>query len=240
MIKNYQHILFDLDHTLWDFDKNSKEALEELYFKKVETQKLRENTLGNFDTFYKVYYQYNDKYWELYRKGKVDKQTVRNNRFFDTLKDFSIPDMDLAIFLADEYLKISPYKTNLVPGTIELLNYLKDKYDMHIITNGFNEVQYIKLKHSKLENYFDKIITSEEAGVNKPDPQIFDFSLQKIKTKNQHCIMVGDSFTSDIMGARNAGIDQIFFKDKRYFPNEKIEEDATFKVSELKTIKLIL
>ena len=239
MIKSYQHILFDLDHTLWDFDKNSHEALLEV-FQNSELKPLFERVEGDFEAFYKIYHQYNDFYWEKYRKGEVNKQEVRNLRFSDSLKTFDIDNMDLAIFMADEYLKISPYKTHLVPGTIDLLNYLNQKYQLHIITNGFNEVQFIKLEHSKLKDFFDVVVTSEEAGANKPDPTIFNYTLNKIKTLHHQCIMIGDSFTSDIIGARNVGIDQVYFRDKRYFKEDSTKEDATFKVVELSKIKNIL
>jgi putative hydrolase of the HAD superfamily len=239
LIKSYQHILFDLDHTLWDFNKNSHEALSEV-FNKAELKFLHDKLEGDFDVFYKIYHQYNDVYWEKYRNGEVNKEEVRNLRFYDSLKCFDVNNMDLAIFMADEYLKISPYKTHLVPGTIDLLDYLNNKYQLHIITNGFNEVQFIKLAHSNLKNYFDVVVTSEEAGANKPDATIFNYTLNKIKTLHHQCIMIGDSFTSDIIGARNVGIDQIYFRDKRHFKEVSSGEDATFKVDELAKIKRIL
>jgi len=206
----YKHIFFDLDRTLWDFDKSSKQAFEEIY----EKFNLKEKGIDSVHSFYDVYTIHNEKLWDKYREGKLSKEELRGLRFHLSLKDFGIDDRELADKFGEEYIRLSPLKANLFPQAINILEYLYPKYKLHIITNGFEEVQDIKIKTAGLGMYFDKIITSEEAGEKKPSPEIFNYSLKKAGAKPEESLMIGDDYNVDIIGAKNAGIDQVLFDPK--------------------------
>jgi len=203
----YKHIFFDLDHTLWDFNRNSEETLEELF----EIYSLKELGINAFQDFLKTYRKVNDKKWELYRNNKISKADLRATRFHDTLLAFEIDHPELAQKIDEEYIAKSPFKTHVFPHTHKVLNYLAAKYEMHIITNGFSEIQDIKLTHAKLKSYFTHKITSESIGVNKPDPKIFTHALRLANVHRKEALMIGDNLAIDIIGARNVGIDQVYF-----------------------------
>lgn len=231
-VKTYQHIFFDLDHTLWDFDRNSRETLEELF----EIYSLKNFGLDAFEDFLATYRQVNDMKWDEYRKGIITKEQLRATRFYDTLLRFEIDRPELATDIDREYIRRSPQKTHLFPHAIEVLGYLAEKYHLHIITNGFTEVQDIKMTNSGLTPFFKQKITSEMAGVNKPDPKIFHFALKLAQAKQNNSIMVGDNLQTDIIGARRAGLDQIFFNTHRQSHGEKV----TFEIEHLNQLRSIL
>lgn len=212
----YKHIFFDLDHTLWDFEQNSKEALNEI-FAEFKLEKLLH---CSFTEFINVYHQINHAYWDDYKKGKVTREKLRNGRFHDTLSFFHISDDTLGVAISESYISRSPYKTQLFEGAIRVLDYLKHKnYALHIITNGFNEVQFIKLTESGLLPYFLTITTSEHAGYNKPDEKIFEHALAQAAAKKHESIMIGDNIEADIFGAIKFGIDAIWFN-----PNKDVHQ----------------
>ena len=230
-LSKYKHIFFDLDHTLWDFAKNSKETLSEAF----ELFSLA--SLGiNWNEFIHEYWIVNDAFWDDYRKGRVTKEELRYNRFHFTLKHFDVDNFELATSIGDYYVKYSPHKQNVFPNTHETLNYLKSKYKLHIITNGFEEVQYIKLEKSNLAQYFEEVITSENAGVKKPDPKIFNYALELSNAEVQESLMIGDNLEADILGAKEVGIDQVFFNPDG-LPNN---EEVTFEIQNLKELIGIL
>jgi len=221
-------IFFDLDRTLWDFDLNAHTTLVEL----CNLNNLRVDA----EDFIKCYNNHNEKLWGLYRENKISKETLRSKRFKLTLADFSINNDDLASKLGDEYVAKCPLQTALFPYTFEILKYLQKKYKLHIITNGFEEVQHIKLKASGLTPFFQKIITSEKVNVKKPDPKIFDYALNLVGAKPKNTIMIGDDLPVDIIGAKKTGIHQIYFNPNKKEHNEKID----FEISSLLEIKEIL
>lgn len=202
----YKHIFFDLDKTLWDFLANSDDTFEDLF----SIFKLENKGIPTIKKFHEIYNRHNDQLWDMYRKGLIEKSFLSVQRFVLTLKEFSIDDSLLAENMSKEYLQLSPLKTKLIPGTVEILEYLSDKYSLHIITNGFKEVQYIKIERSGINKFFDKIITSEEAGCNKPNKDIFLYALKKTQALATNSLMIGDDLEVDILGARNAGIDQLY------------------------------
>lgn len=220
-VKKYKHVFFDLDMTLWDFEKNAQEAYQDIYQK----FRLRDRGIADLDHFLRNYFLHNELLWDLYRKGEIGKEYLRSRRFELTLLDFGIDDPTLAEEIGMEYITISPMKTNLFPNTYEILNYLKPLYPLHIITNGFEEVQFTKLKNSKLDGYFQNVITSEDAGFKKPDPRIFEFALQSAGAHPGESLMIGDDPEVDVAGAHNAGMDAIYFNPKKLNPNgfSKIE-----------------
>jgi len=214
----YKHIFFDLDRTLWDFDTNSKMALAEIYIE----FKLKERGMESSDEFIAIYQEINEGLWDLYRKGLLNKRKLRSLRFSKTLEHFGLTDEYLGEQLGTAYIEISPYKTAVLPNCMEILDYLAGRYEMHIITNGFEEVQNIKLDKSGLTKYFSKIITSEQAGARKPDPKVFDYAFGLTSGKVSDSLMIGDDLRTDIEGARNIEMDHVYYNPKRVDHSEEL------------------
>lgn len=228
----YRHIFFDLDRTLWDFDAAAEVAFERIYDK----YHLKELGIPSAHDFHEVYHPLNEKLWELYRADQITKEELNRVRFLKPLEHYGIHDVKLADHLSEDYVYWSPRIVRLVPGTMELLEYLKPKYHLHLITNGFQEVQHTKLSGSGMEPYFETLTVSEEVGVKKPNPEIFLYALKKAGTTAGESLMIGDEMAVDIDGARAAGIDQIFFN-----PSGQHElGERTFEVHSLLEIKKIL
>lgn len=230
--KCYRHLFFDLDRTLWDFDAAAEVAFERIY----EQYHLRELGIPSAHEFHMVYHPLNEKLWELYRADQITKDELNRTRFLKPLEHYGIHDVELADHLSEDYVYWSPRIVRLVPGTIELLEYLKPKYHLHLITNGFEEVQHTKLSGSGMEPYFETLTVSEEVGVKKPNPEIFRYALKKAGATPEESLMIGDEMAVDIDGARAAGIDQIFFN----ATGQPTQGKCTFEVSSLSEIKGIL
>jgi putative hydrolase of the HAD superfamily len=230
--QKYKHIFFDLDRTLWDFDAAAEVAFERIYQK----YHLQELGIPNAHEFHEVYHPLNERLWDLYREDKITKDYLNRTRFVLPLEHYGIHDTDLADHLSEDYVYWSPRIVRLVPGTIELLDYLKPKYHLHLITNGFQEVQHTKLSGSGLEPYFETLTVSEEVGVKKPNPEIFHYALQKAHATAEESLVIGDEMAVDIDGARAAGIDQIFFNPS----GKEVTGERTFEVRSLVEIKEIL
>jgi putative hydrolase of the HAD superfamily len=199
-----KHVFFDLDHTLWDFDKNSGLTFDKLF------------KLNNIDTkledFLRVYEPINLKYWKLYREEKVTKSALRYRRLreaFDTI-EIRVED-DMINHLSETYIEHLSSFNHLFEGTFEILDYLKDKYTLHIITNGFEEIQEKKMISSNIRTYFKTITNSEMVGVKKPNPKICTFALNLAAANAKESIMIGDSLEADIEGANNIGMETIHF-----------------------------
>ena len=224
----YRHIFFDLDRTLWDFDAAAEVAFEHIY------DKYNLKTLGipSAHEFHEVYHPLNEQLWVLYRADQITKDELNRTRFLKPLEHYGIHDVELADHLSEDYVYWSPRIVRLVPGTMELLDYLKPKYHLHLITNGFQEVQDTKLAGSGLKPYFETLTVSEEVGVKKPNPEIFHYALRKAQGTAEESLMIGDEMAVDIDGARAAGIDQIFFNPS----GEKVEGERTFEVRRLVVI----
>lgn len=232
----YKHLFFDLDHTIWDFEANSRTTLVELY----EEMKLKERGVHDFDLFHKNYLAHNERLWERYRKGFVKQEELRVKRMWLSLLDFKIADEPLAKKMGDRFLEMLPTRTILFPYTIEILNYLTEKkYELHLITNGFENTQHSKLKHSGLSPYFKQVITSEGSNSLKPNKEIFDFAFQKTGATPDESIMIGDTMEVDILGAINAGIDQIHVNHLTNEPlsiNGKLPTHTIYSLKELERI----
>jgi putative hydrolase of the HAD superfamily len=224
-----KHVFFDLDHTLWDFERNSNLTFRQLFENHQIPLELTD--------FLSVYSPINFKYWKLYREEKVTKSALRYGRLkdtFDALK-FEISD-DLINQLAIDYIDVLPSNNYLFDGTIELLDYLFNRYELHIITNGFEEVQNLKLQKSGIDRYFNKIITSEAVGVKKPNPLVFEYALKLANANANESFMVGDNLEADIIGAMNCGISSIHFNIEK----ERKIEKKYITVSHLLEIKQYL
>jgi putative hydrolase of the HAD superfamily len=215
--KNKKHIFFDLDHTLWDFDKNSAFAFE-IIFKK-------HNLDVNVATFLKHYIPRNHHYWKLYQVNQITVQDLRFYRLkdvFDVL-EFTISDVMINV-LSEDYITYLTESNHLFDGAIEILEYLKPNYELHIITNGFHFAQDKKLKKANIAHYFTTITNSELAGVKKPHPNIFNFALSLANATKKESIMIGDSFEADIEGALDFGIDAVFFNEHNTPVNRQISQ----------------
>lgn len=200
------NIFFDLDHTLWDFERNSALAFEKVLEK--------HHINVNMDEFLLHYVPLNLKYWELYREDKVTQAQLRYGRLKDTfdLMQYEVTD-ELIGSLSHDYIHYLPQFNHLFEGAIEVLDYLKPKYNLHIITNGFQEVQYGKMKNANIESYFKTVTNSEMAGVKKPNPKIFEFALSLANATKENSVMIGDCIDADVKGALDFGIDAIHFNE---------------------------
>lgn len=232
MKRKYVHLFFDLDHTLWDFDANARHTLEHLFTE----LKLEEKGIHDFERFYQNYLVHNERLWERYRKGYVKQEELRVKRMWLSLLDFKIADEALAQTMNVEFLKLLPTRNRVFPHSIELLNYLRDKqYQLHLITNGFEEVQHMKLHHSGLAPYFGEVITSEGSQSLKPNKEIFDYAFHKTGADPSQSIMIGDTPEVDIQGGINAGMDQVFVNYKKITTPIR----ATYEVHSLKDLENI-
>ncbi len=228
-IMAYKHIFFDLDHTLWDFDTNANETIDSLY----DEFKLNDLNLAEFK---KEYHIINKQMWLDYELGKINQFTLRYKRFYDTLLNFGIDNLEMSHQLGARYLEHLPSRKALMPGAIEVLEYLNSKYKLHLITNGFDKVQHQKLIHSKIDHYFETVITSEFAGYKKPQKEIFHFAISEVSAFPNNCIMIGDNIDNDIIGASKAGIHQVFYNPE----NQLVEFTPTYEIRHLIELKNIL
>jgi len=210
-ISKYKHIFIDLDKTIWDFEANTQLTFREIF------EKYRLTSLGipNLESFYHVYARINDELWALYRENKIIKEKLNIQRFEMTLLQFGIDDLILATHIADDYVTLSPQKTILFPNSHKALTYLQTKYLLHIITNGFEELQHQKLDNCDLRKYFNTITTSEEAGVKKPEKAIFELALKKAGARAYESLMIGDDLEVDVAGAKGLGMDTLYFNPEK-------------------------
>ncbi|MDE1192544.1 MAG: YjjG family noncanonical pyrimidine nucleotidase [Arachidicoccus sp.] len=232
-MKKYNHLFFDLDHTIWDFETNAKEAM---------CQSFRENNLFNkgipdYELFYEKYSEHNHRLWDRYSKGFIKQDELKWKRIWLALLDFKIADEHLAKKMSGEFLSILPQQKKVFPYTYEILNYLKNKkYRLHLITNGFNEIQYNKLRNADLTDFFEEVITSEVSGSLKPDKEIFSFALKKTNASVEESIMIGDNIEADIKGAQNFGMDTIFVN---HIHMDASNITPTFEIRHLKELENI-
>ncbi len=218
-------VFFDLDHTLWDFDRNSG-----LAFKRVFEKFKIELTLSEF---LKVYEPINFEYWKKYREDRVTKEELRRGRLTDAFKIFNLTfQLETIDAIAHSYIEELPQDNFLFSGAVEILDYLSEKYKLHIITNGFEEVQHLKLQNSGITKYFKTVTTSEEVGSKKPNPLIFKTALGKAAVTSKKSVMIGDNIEADIMGAQNAGMYTVFFN----YRNEAVKNQNVV-INQLSEIK---
>jgi putative hydrolase of the HAD superfamily len=207
MSKSYKHLFFDLDHTLWDFDENSKATMRQLY----QEYDLKGRGIDDFDELYRIYSVHNDRLWERYRNGFIKRDELRWKRMWHMLLDFKVADTTLAHELSTAYLEILPTQTLLVPHAKEVLDHCKGRYEIHLITNGFETTQRLKLQYSGISRYFTHLITSEKSNSMKPHADIFLYALNAAKATIDESIMIGDAIDIDILGAINAGWDTVYY-----------------------------
>ena len=230
----YKSLFFDLDDTLWDTYHNNKECLEEIY---------NEYNFGrhysSFEGFFDVYMPYNEMLWAKYRDHEIDRQTLILDRWLHVLRPMGkVCDNKYALKLNNDFLQRTAKKTKTIDGAIELLEYLYPKYRLFILSNGFREIQSLKMQNSGLAQYFERIILSEDVSRQKPHKEIFDFALKNTNSRRTESLMIGDSPEADIAGAQNAKIDQIWLNQGS--SAYKINDPPTFTVHALHEIKEIL
>lgn len=232
MNKKYQHVFFDLDHTLWDFEQNSGITLRILY----QQFQLAQKGITDFEQFRINYEQHNNLFWERFRKGQISRADLRWKRMWHTFLDFKIPDRELADAVSAAYLDLLPQQGKLMPYAIDILDFCKQSnLQIHLITNGFELTQWQKIRTSGIEHYFGQVITSEGSNSMKPRPEIFDFALQSSGAKVMNSIMIGDALEADIVGAQQYGMDQVYYNPAKIAHTEKPTFEITC-LSELKTI----
>lgn len=228
----YKSLFFDLDDTLWATYQNNTECLEELY---------TAHNLGryytSFEAFLNIYWPHNDQLWEAYRKGTIDRKTLIVERFRYMLQPLGIEDTKSVLAINNEFLQRTTKKTRLIEGAIDILDYLHPNYRLFILSNGFHEVQLKKLVNSGLAPYFEKMILSEDAGIQKPQKGIFDYALVNTNSTRKGSLMIGDSWEADIEGARNAQIDQLWLNPNKLKPHKF---KPTYTVGTLNEIMTIL
>lgn len=231
-MKTYQHIFFDLDHTLWDYDRNVTESLSELYHH-YELQNLGIET---FEKFFESFHEVNFQLWDWYNVGKIDKHNLRKERFPRVFHHAGGNAAAIPGEFEEDFMHRTSSKSHVFPYSKEILHYLKAKYKVHVITNGFNESQAKKMKSSGLDIFFDLVVTSETTGHKKPDPRIFHYAMDQLKTLAESCLMIGDNPESDILGAQRALIDQVFFNPL----GKKIGITPTYEIRHLKELEDLL
>ncbi len=232
MQKRYQNIFIDLDDTIYDFAASSRESFEEAY-----------NLLGyeryfnSFNHFMSLYEPHNLELWGLYGEGKITKAELNSDRYSYPLRMVGIENQELADTFCREVLGRIPTKNKVIPGAVELLEYLYPKYNLYILSNGFKELQEHKMQTAGLRKYFKKIVLSDDIGINKPNPELFIHALQVANSTTEESIMIGDMFDTDIAGAAGVGMDQIFYNRKGL---EQLPFEPTYTVRNLLQIKEIL
>ncbi len=228
-MKEIKHIFFDLDHTLWDFEKNSALAFEKIF------EDL--NFEINSEFFMSVYNPINVAYWKLYERNEIDQETLRVNRLKDAFEaiNFEVTLEEINV-ISDLFMTYLTTHNHLIDGAVEVLEYLKEKYVLHIITNGFSKVQEVKMQKSNLDQYFISITNSEVAGHKKPHENIYNYALTVANAKKNESIMIGDSFEADVLGALNFGIQAVYFNPA----NEPMVPAEIIQIQQLKQLKNIL
>ncbi|EAQ48123.1 YjjG family noncanonical pyrimidine nucleotidase [Leeuwenhoekiella blandensis] len=224
-LKNIQHVFFDLDHTLWDFDRNSKLAFEDIFKKN--------NISVAIDDFLEVYVPINFQYWKYYRESRITKEQLRYGRLKNSFKELGVAIDDFLIDrLSVDYIDHLPNHNHLFEGAIAQLSNLHKKYELHIITNGFQEVQSLKLQNSKIDHFFKTITSSESVGVKKPDARIFKHALELAAADPKKSVMIGDNYEADILGAQNMGLHTICFNyHKAKLPESLVAIDDLTEIS---------
>ncbi len=230
-MKNYEHIFFDLDHTLWDYDTNTSEAVFELFeyydFKSLPVSR---------EDFLRQFHEANNYLWDLYNHGHIDRMYLRHNRFKMIMEKLGFDERFVPEGIGEKYLSVAPSKNGLVDGAMDILQYLASNYQMHIISNGFDDVQYRKMEASGILHFFNKIITSDNSGFRKPQKEIFHFAMSRAESTFDNSIFIGDNPTTDIAGAISAEMDVIYYNPHK----DPHEFKVTYEIVSLREIRNLL
>lgn len=230
--KKISHLFFDLDHTLWDFESNSRQSLSRLF----QEYKMQENFRIDEQAFISKYTEINANMWDRFHRNEISREELRISRFGKTFEYFGIVSPELEREISEKYLELLPLQKRVFPDAYHVLDYLKTKYRLHLITNGFEKVQRSKLYHSSLEPYFEVVVISELTGYKKPEPEIFEYALYHARAEKEESLMIGDDWVADIEGALNFGMDAIFFNPEK----KPVILKSAKQISELSELKSLL
>ncbi|KAA9355224.1 YjjG family noncanonical pyrimidine nucleotidase [Larkinella humicola] len=229
----YKHLFFDLDHTLWDFDRNSTESIFELY----EVFRLSEAGIASADEFNRHFIAINNQLWSDFYNNRLTHTDIRKYRFRMVMDAVGVSDHSVCDQMNEAYLQLLPRKPHLMESASDVLDYLKERYQLHIITNGFDEIQALKMASSGLTDYFQHIVTIQKAEAKKPEPRIFEFALNVSGASLGESLMIGDNYEADVCGALNAGMDVVYYNTASL----PIEGAApTYEIQHLKELMAIL
>lgn len=231
-MQKYKNLFIDLDDTIYDFSCASRESFREAY-----DLLHYERFFDSFEHYLSIYEPYNLELWRIYGEGKITKEELNRRRYSYPLESVGVFDQELASTFCLKALSRIPTKNRVMPGAIELLEYLRPRYRMYILSNGFKELQAHKMRTAGIDKFFDALILSEDIGVNKPNPELYEYALKKSNSKLEESIMIGDMFDTDIVGAANIGMDQIYYNPKR---KSTRTFTPTYEVQDLLDIKKIL
>ena len=212
----YKHLFFDLDHTLWDFDRNSAECIAELF----DTHRLADLGIASAEDFSQHFIAINRKLWADYDKNLIEHSYIRQHRFPMVFRSLGVDESDIKADLNAEYLRLLPRKPHLLESAREMLDHLRGRYTMHIITNGFAEIQAVKMDSAEIAHYFTHVVTSENANAKKPDPLVFQYAMNISGTTASESLMIGDNYEADILGAKSAGMDTVFYNPQATLVND--------------------
>jgi len=228
----YKHLFFDLDHTLWDFDRNSAESIAELY----DTFALAKLGISSVDTFSNHFIRINKQLWADYDKNLITHGYIRENRFPMVFQAMGVDCGNIHLAMNDEYLQLLPRKKHLLESAQDVLDYLQHRYQLHIITNGFADIQAIKLESAGITHYFEHIVTNGVVNAKKPDPAIFQYALDISGASASESLMIGDNYEADILGGKRAGLDTLFY-DQVGTP---VDESPTYTIRHWRELMAIL
>lgn len=218
----YQHLFFDLDHTLWDFATNEQVTLKNLF------QRYRlDKHFSDFKAFFATYQPINSDLWLRYRNKLITKTQLNTGRFHQTFLTGGLNSETMAKNFAADFIRENALQTTLVPHTLEVLDYLKPRYHMHIITNGFIETQQLKLDESGLSPYFERLFVSEKVGAQKPKRAFFEYAIKSCNARKKESLVIGDSLDADIQGAKNFGLDHVYFNPAKIKHNETVHKEIS-------------
>lgn len=228
----YKNLFFDLDDTLWAFSINARDTFEEMYWK-YDYQRY----FQSFDHYYTLYQRRNLELWDEYGEGSITKEELNRQRFLYPLEAVEAGDAVLAKAFSDDFFSVIPTKSKLMPHADEVLNHLSSKYNLYILSNGFQELQCHKMRSAGIDKYFKKVVLSDDIGVLKPWPEIFHFALSATQSNLRESLMIGDSWENDITGAKGVEMHQVF-----YNPNGKtgLPFQPTYQITDLKELMQIL
>ncbi|MCF0071647.1 YjjG family noncanonical pyrimidine nucleotidase [Dyadobacter sp. CY261] len=229
----YKHIFFDLDHTLWDFERNSSESLEEIF----HYHELTKYGISSCEDFVCSFLKINTALWDAFDRGQLHHSYIRENRFRMVFEELGAEYPADHTEIGELYLNSLPTKKHLLEGALDLLNYLSAAgYGMHIITNGFNDIQSRKIASSEIGHFFENVVTFETANAKKPDRRIFEFALGVAQTTPKESLMVGDNWIADVLGAKQVGMDTVYLNPAGL----KFDEEPTYNIRRLEELLLIL
>ena len=206
-MKRYDVLFIDLDDTLYDFSSNSLSVYREVY-----ALMGYDRWFNDFEHYYTLYWQRNRELWALYGDNKITKDQLNAERYTYPLLKVGVPDAEaVGARFWDEAMKRLPLGTLLMPHAREVLEYLRPRYKMYILSNGFAELQARKMRSGGIDHYFDGVVLSEDIGVNKPHRAIFEHALQVAGVTADRALMIGDNYEVDAMGAHGVGMDQVLY-----------------------------